>query len=330
LRLPRFEFVKPTSLDEGLAVLEESNGRTRLLAGGTDLLVNMKLGVSKPETVVSIGSIPELTTVSKKSDGSIRLGACCTLSSLQEHAELREKFPALAKAITSVASKHIRNMATIGGNLCLENRCWYFNQSNLWRSSRTLCFKTGGDLCHAINGSKRCHAINNSDTAPALLSASAHVIARGKNQERNIPLDAFFKDDGLKPNALLTGEILTEIVLPPPGSDVQSTFIKVCDRKGIDFATGSIAASIRSKQGEKSDVTLVVGSLTSAPVRLEKAENIIRESGLTDKAIESASAIAKSDFGPLTNLFTSAGHKRTLIQMLAKKALRDLKAKLAT
>jgi 4-hydroxybenzoyl-CoA reductase subunit beta len=329
LRLPQFEFVKPTSIDEGLAVLEASEGRARLLAGGTDLLVNMKLGVSKPETVVSISAIPELTTVSKANDGSFRIGACSTLSSLQEHAELGKQFPAVAKAIKSVASKHIRNKATIGGNLCLENRCWYFNQSNLWRSSRALCLKTGGDLCHAIKNSTRCHAINNSDTAPALLSASAHVVARRSGRERTIPLAAFFKNDGLEPNGLLAGEILTEIVLPPRDPDVHSTFIKVCDRKGIDFADGSIAASILAKQGDTSEVTIIAGSLNSAPIRLTKAEDIIRDSGLTETAIEAASAAAKSEVGTLTNLFTSAGHKRHLINILVKKALNNLKVQVA-
>ncbi len=330
MRLPRFKFVKSTSLDEVLAVLGDSSDRTLLLAGGTDLVVNMKLGTSKPDTVVSIGSVPELINVSAESDGSLRLGACCTLSSLQEHAELGKVYPAVAESIAAVASKHIRNMATIGGNLCLDNRCWYFNQTNLWRSSRPLCLKTGGDQCHAIHNSKRCHAINNSDTAPALLSASARVIVRGKSGDREIPLDGFFKDDGLKPNTLRTGEIVTAIVLPPPASNVQSTFIKICDRKGLDFATGSIAASIRSKQGGKFDVTLVAGSLTSAPIRLEKAEDTVRESGLTDKAIDAASTAAPSDLGPLTNLFTSAGHKRTLVQVLVKRALGNLKEKLAT
>ncbi len=329
MRLPQFEFVKPTSIDEGLVVFEAAKGRARLLAGGTDLLVNMKLGVSKPETVISIGAIPELTTVSKANDGSFRIGACCTLSSLQEHAELLEQFPAVVGAIKSVASKHIRNTATIGGNLCLENRCWYFNQSNLWRSSRALCFKTGGDLCHAIKNSTRCHAINNSDTAPALLAASAHVIARRPGRERAIPLEEFFNNDGLVPNVLLAGEILTEIVLPPRGSDVHSTFIKVCDRKGIDFADGSIAASIRTEPGGKSEVNIIAGSLTSAPLRLTKAETIVRESGLTETGIASASTVEKSEYGVFTNLFTSAGHKRTLINMLVKKTLYDLKAQLA-
>jgi 4-hydroxybenzoyl-CoA reductase subunit beta len=289
----------------------------------------MKLGVSKPETVISIGALPELNTVSKANDGSFRIGACCTLSALQEHAELGEQFPAVTEAIKSVASKHIRNTATIGGNLCLENRCWYFNQSNLWRSSRALCFKTGGDLCHAIKNSTRCHAINNSDTAPALLAASARVIARRPGRERAIPLEAFFKNDGLVPNVLLAGEILTEIVLPLRGSDVHSTFIKVCDRKGLDFADGSIAASISTKQGGKTEVSIIVGSLTSTPLRLKKAENIIRESGLTETGIASASTVEKSEYGTLTNLFTSAGHKRNLINIMVKKALYNLKAQLA-
>ena len=327
MRLPPFEFVKPASTDEGLAVLEASKGSASLLAGGTDLLVNMKLGVSTPQTVVSLGAVPELTTVSEAHDGSIHIGACCTLSALQELPVLQEKFPAVVEAIASVASQHVRNMATIGGNVCLDTRCWYFNQSHLWRSSRPLCFKTGGDRCHAIHGSDRCHAINHSDAAPALLSASARVVARSRKQQREIPLAAFFNDDGQKPNLLRDNEILTEIVLPPAPPNVRSTFIKVRDRRGIDFAAGSVAASTHSTQGGTLKANIVIGALTSAPVRLEKTAQIVGESGFGDASIAKAATVARSEFGTLTNLYTSAGYKRTLIEVLVTRALHNLKPK---
>jgi len=328
MRLPRFEFIKPVSLEEGLALLEQYGSKAKVLAGGTDLLVNMKYGVVRPGTVLGIKAVPELCSISPDMNGNTEIGAGVTLTDLASNSLIAEKFPAFHGAVRSVASKHIRNMASIGGNICLDTRCWYFNQSKLWRDARELCHRTGGKVCHAIKGSTRCHAINSSDTAPALIALDAKIAVMKKGQKRLIPAREFYRDDGIRHTILEPGEMVTSIQLPEGNGSSQSIFIKVSTRKGIDFATGSIAAAVSVNGKGLSGVRLVVGSIASAPVLLEKTAQLIIESGLTEKSIEKATETARSELGTLTNLFTTAGYKRHLTEVLVRRALSEIKEKI--
>jgi 4-hydroxybenzoyl-CoA reductase subunit beta len=251
-----------------------------------------------------------------------------SLTDLAGNSLIAGKFPAFYSAVRSVASKHIRNMASLGGNICLDTRCWYYNQSKLWRDARELCHRTGGSVCHAIKGSKRCHAINASDTAPALIVLDAKIAIMKKGQKRLIPAREFYRDDGISHTSLEPGEMVTSIQLPEGNGNTQSTFIKVSMRKGLDFATGSIAAAVSVNGKGVSGVRLVVGSISSAPVLLEKTAQLIIESGLMEKSIEKAAETVRSELGTLTNLFTSAGYKRHLAEVLVRRALSELKEKI--
>ena len=328
MRLPKFEYVKATSTEEALEVLKKYGKSARLLAGGTDLLVNMKYRVTRPEIVIGIKSVKELSLISPAPDGHTRIGAGVTLNDLAGNGLIAEKFPAFNSAVKSVASQHIRNMASIGGNICLDTRCWYYNQSQLWRDSRELCHKTGGKVCHAIKGSNRCHAINNADTAPVLMALDANITAVKKGGERVIPVKDFFKDNGARHTVLEPEEMLTAVLLPESDGNSHSTFIKVSIRKGLDFAHGSIAALVRGNGKGCTEVRLIIGSMTSAPLTLEKSSQIIIESGLTEGSIEKAAVTARSELGTLTNLFTSAGYKRHLAEVLVKRALNEIKAQM--
>ena len=195
MRLPRFDHIKPESLEVSLAFLEKSGKKARLLGGGTDLLVSMKYGLSHPDTLISLKALPELSGITADNHGNIVIGAGVTLSNLAKNPIISEKISVLKKAVLSVASKHIRNMATIGGNICLDTRCWYYNQSKLWRDARDLCHKTGGSVCHAIKGAGRCHAINSADTVPVLAVLKAAVRLVINNGERLVPIKEFYKDD---------------------------------------------------------------------------------------------------------------------------------------
>ncbi|MBI5376632.1 MAG: FAD binding domain-containing protein [Candidatus Schekmanbacteria bacterium] len=334
MRLPRFEYIKPASIEEAVNALElnsqsinQASNQSKILAGGTDLLVSMKQRIIRPATIIGIKSIPELNSISQE-NGSIKIGAAATLSEIAANELIKEKLPMFCKAVKSVASKHLRNAATIGGNICLDTRCWYFNQSQLWRDSRGLCHKTGASLCHEIKNSDRCHAINNSDTAPALITLDAKVILKKKGGEREIALKDFFKDNGSSHTTIEKNEILTSITIPVKNDDSHSTFIKVSLRKGIDFSIGSIAASI-SRDGNKiSDIRIVIGSIVSAPVLLQKTSSIIMSAGLTEQSIAEASKTAASELGALTNLFTQSGYKRQLAESMTARALTELKEKI--
>jgi len=326
MRLPPFEYLKPVSIEESVTVLGKYGKNARILAGGTDLLVNMKYRVIGPEIVIAIKSIPDLCRITSDNEGSTSIGASVTLSDLAANSLIAEKFPAFNHAVKSVASKHIRNMASIGGNICLDTRCWYYNKSKLWRDSREVCYKVGGNLCHAIKGSNRCHAINSSDTAPVLIALDARVSVVKKGHERLIPIKDFFRDNGVQPSVLEPEEMLTSLILPKSSGSSRSTFIKVSNRRGLDFGIGNIAAIVRENGKGITQVRLIIGSMVSAPLLLEKASQVIMESGLTEKSIEKAAETARSELGTLTNLFTSAGYKRHLAEVLVRRALYNLMA----
>ncbi len=325
MRLPRFEYVRPTSLDKALSALQESPEETRLLAGGTDLLVNMKNGTARPKRVVYLGSVPGLTSVSEGEDGAIRIGACANLTDLSKNDLISSRLPGLRDAILSVASAHIRNMASIGGNVCLETRCWYFNQSDFWLRGRGSCLRSGGPGCHSIKGAERCSAINSSDTAPMLMALGASLVIVGRGGERTVPVQEFYKSDGQWHTVLEPGEILKEIVVPVGQPRSFGTFIKTSRRRGIDFAAGSIAARVTMDGGACSNVRMVLGALLSAPLVLEKPALIVQEEGLSEAAIDRAATAAVPELGVVSNLFTTAGYKRHLAGALVRKALRNVK-----
>ncbi|MFC1821794.1 FAD binding domain-containing protein [Thermodesulfobacteriota bacterium] len=327
MRLPRFEYLKPASLEECLEALKEDGERAGILAGGTDLLVNMKQRVTCPDKIVSVRAIPELRSISEDKEGNMHIGACVPLTELVQNPLISEKLPALRDAVSSVASRHIRNMATLGGNICLATRCWYYNQSKLWRDSIEPCHRSGGSVCHDISGAKRCHAINNSDTAPILMALDAEVRIRNMDRERVIPVRDFFRDSGDRHTVLGSDELLTSVTIPESASSGPALFMKVSDRKGLDFATGSIASSIKRNGKQISGAVLVVNSIRSSPLILEKAAQTIMQNGLNDGAISDAAEIASSELGILGNLFTSAGYKRQIVGVLVKRALNILKTR---
>jgi 4-hydroxybenzoyl-CoA reductase subunit beta len=326
MRLPRFEYRKPSGLDESLDLLQEHGGRIRLLAGGTDLLSNMKYRVVSPALVLGIKRLPELHQIVPDEKGFYSIGAGVSLSDIVSHQEIAFSFPSLHKAVQSVASKHIRNMATIGGNICLDTRCWYYNKSKWWRDARAVCHKMGGRECHAIKGSPRCHAINSSDTVPALMALGARVKVVRKGQERIVQLKDFYQDNGAHPTVLAPEEMVTALLIPRECSSARTTFLKMAMRKGIDFSMGSIAGFLSHNGKGTGELRLVLNCISSAPINLKKTVQVIAEAGFTDAAVEMAALTARSELGALTNVFTSAGYKRQLAEALVKRALHELNA----
>ena len=325
MRLPRFEYRKPSTVEECLDLLQEQGTRVRLLAGGTDFLVNMKYRVVCPELVLGIKGLKDLSSIVPDDKGYMSIGASVTLSEIAAHKQIADEFPSFHKAVQSVASKHIRNMATIGGNICLDTRCWYYNKSQLWRDAREVCHKLGGRQCHAIKGSARCHAINSSDTVPALLALGAKVKIIKKGQERIVFLKDLFQDNGAQPTVLTPDEMISTVLIPKENGKACATFIKIAMRKGIDFAMGSIAGYLAENGKAQGELRLVLCSISSAPIILKKAVQVIEESGLSEASVERAALTARSELGTLTNLFTSAGYKRHLVEVLVTRALHELR-----
>jgi 4-hydroxybenzoyl-CoA reductase subunit beta len=326
--LPQHNYLKPDSLDACLDALKEAEksmpGSGLIVAGGTDVIFNMRLKLFRPETVVSIRKLEALSAVEDLPDGSLRIGASCRLTDLAEHPLINERFPAFAESVRSVASTHIRNMATLGGNICLQTRCWFTNNSDQWRQGKETCFKTDGNLCHVIKSSdKKCHAINNSDTPLALIVLDAVLTIQKSGEQRELPVAEFFNDDGIDFMKLAPDELVTHITIPPCND--RSVFQKYAARKGIDFSVGSIAARCDGRGAKCDRITLVLGSLSTAPIVLTDAADIIRRTGLTDGAIEQAADAIREDLGEVTNLYSRAVYKKQIARVLVKRALLALR-----
>jgi 4-hydroxybenzoyl-CoA reductase subunit beta len=321
--LPPHTYLKPASLDECLLALRDTGQTGQIIAGGTDVIFNMRLKLFRPETVISVRRLNELRRVEEQEDGSLRIGAACRLTDLAEHALINERFPAFAKSVRAVASTHIRNMATLGGNICLQTRCWFTNNSEQWRQGKASCFKTDGHICHVIKSSeKKCHAINNTDTPPALIALGAVLTIQKAGRTRELPIADFFCDDGIDYMRLEPDELVTHVTIPP--CDDRTVFHKHAARQGIDFSIGSIAGRCNGK-GERADrITLVLGSLSTAPIVLTTAAEIIRNAGLTDTAIAQAADAARGDLGEVTNLYSRAVYKKQIARVLVKRALTQL------
>ena len=321
--LPSHEFVKPGTLNEGLDALKNAEGSAKLLAGGTDIIFNMRCGLMKPEILISIKDLPELNGVEELPDGSLRIGGGCRLTDLVVHPLVKGRYPALSQAIRAVGSQHVRNMGTLGGNLCLETRCWYTNQTETWRAAKEPCLKTGGNVCHVIKSSDICVALNNADTPPALIALDAQITLAKAGGKREIALADFYRDDGIDHTVREADEILTTVTVPPTNDRI--VFIKETPRKGIDFSYGAIAARADGQGEDVSFVKIVMGSLGMAPITLAKPTEIVQKEGLTDDAINRAVESMREELGALTNLYSPASYKRELAKVLVKRALTQIR-----
>jgi 4-hydroxybenzoyl-CoA reductase subunit beta len=213
-------------------------------------------------------------------------------------------------------------MATLGGNLNLDTRCWYTNQAAEWREAKGACLKTGVDACHAIKSSKICVALNASDTAPALIALNASVVLASADGERTINLADYYQDDGIAHTVRRTDEIVIRVVVPPPAG--RMVYIKETARKGNDFAYATIAVWADGHGAECKNIRMVLGSLTMRPVLLHTAPKLLMTNGLTDATILQAVDEVRDELGPLTNLYTPAAYKSRLARSLVAEALRQL------
>jgi len=323
MQLPRFEYIRPKNLDEGLAALREHGDQITIMSGGSDLLINMKFRLDTPQYLLSLNSLPELQAIEEQDDGSLRIGAGCTLTELANDELIKQRYPALQYALWSVGSRHVRNIGTIGGNICLDTRCWYTNQSENWRETRDGCFKTDEQLCHVIKTADKCHAISSTDSGPILMAMNASVILAGKDGQREVPMLEFYQDDGVDHTVIRPGEILVAVIVPPPAG--RAVFAKLSQREGLDFASGTLAAAITGSNEKPESVRLVMGSVAPQPQLMPQSAQILLDDGLTDDAIEKAALAARSALNEVTNLFTPSGFKRRLVKALVKDALLELR-----
>jgi 4-hydroxybenzoyl-CoA reductase subunit beta len=324
MRLPLFEFRTPRTLDEAVRILDGQGLNTMPLAGGTDLLPNMKRRQQVPKTLMSLRLVESLKQVQRSDSGS-RLGACLTLTEIADDPRFRNGMTALSQAAALVATPHIRNMATLGGNLCLDTRCNYYDQNYEWRKAINFCLKKDGDTCWVATGSSKCVAVSSTDTAPALIALGARVRLVSRSDEREVALAELYNNDGINYIKRRPDEILTEVLFDSLHG-WKSTYWKLRRRGSFDFPVLSVAAATRlSIQGVVEDARIVIGSAASRPLlAIEAAKSLLGRS-LNQESIAEAAALAARIAKPLDNTdFDMTWRKRVTTEFVTY-ALRELR-----
>jgi 4-hydroxybenzoyl-CoA reductase subunit beta len=301
LRLPSFRLHRPTSLAEAVAILAGEGDAARLVAGGTDLWPNMKRRHQRAEHVVSLAHVDALRGV--RSNGDLRLGAMETLTDLERHPAVRERYPALAHAVGAISSPLLRNMGTIGGNVCLDTRCTYYNQNEEWRQSIAYCMKAEGKICWVAPSSPRCWAVQSSDSAPMLVALGARVKLVSATGERELPIAALYRDDGMEYLNKRRDEIVAEIVVPgeSDASRCRTAFFKLRRRGSIDFGVLSVAVALWMEGDIVRDARVVLGLIASFPAAAEAVAESLVGGRLTDESIRAAAATARAAATPMDN-----------------------------
>ena len=324
-----FEWTNPTTIAEAVKMLSapaatDVDEAPRPIAGGQDLLTTMKDYTSRPARLVNLKHIPGLNRITLNARG-LTIGALVTLSELEEHAGVRKSFPGLSEAAHSIATPQIRNLGTVGGNLCQRPRCWYF------RLEEVICLKKGGSECYAATGENKYNAIiaggpsyivHPSDLAPMLLALGARVTVSGVRAERVIPLDRFFTLPSAgnirRENVLQNDDIITEIFVPASALAAHSTYLKFKERESLDFALASVAAAVRLAPNRSvRDVRIVLGGVAPIPWRVPKAEKFLIGKRLNAEILAEAAKIALAEAKPLEK----NAYKVPLTQTLVRRAL---------
>jgi 4-hydroxybenzoyl-CoA reductase subunit beta len=315
LRLPWFEHRAPRSVAEAAKILAGEGPRAMLIAGGTDLLPNMKRRHQAPQVLVSLAKVDEL----RKLNGAF--GAGLTLSELVRS----EKTPtALRHAAVQVATPHIRNMGTLGGNLCLDTRCNYYNQSYEWRKAIDFCLKKDGDVCWVATASKRCVAVSSTDTAPALIALGAKVFLTSEKETREVAVEDLYRNDGIDYLSRRPDEILTAVTLPQRGW--KSTYWKLRRRGSFDFPILGVAAALRfNSSNEIEEARLALGAVASRPFLVEKASEFLKGKKLTDEVITEASELVANRAKPMDNTDMDLYWRKEVADDFAAYALRELR-----
>jgi len=320
-----FKLAEPKTLQQASALLAASNGRAALIAGGTDLLGEMKEGVREPEVVVDLMTIPGLSSI-RQDQAGLRVGALTTVAELAEDAAAGRLFPGLSQAARSVASPQLRRLGTVGGNLCQRPRCWYY------RAAETVCRKKGGSKCFASNGRNRyhailgaglCHIVYPSDLAPMLIALDARVTFFSTKGERTVPLEEFYALPSVnirRENVLREDEILKEVIIPLAGQGARSVYIKFKERGAWDFALVSAAVAGTFAGKTASRLRLVMGGLAPVPWRMKAVEEALRDKALNEGLVRKAARASLQESRPLEE----NAYKVDLAEVILSRAVMSL------
>ena len=320
--LPEWELFAPASIDEVRAVRAHHPG-SRFLGGGTDLVVNLRRGIGDPPaTLIDLGRVRDMKGISV--DGErIRIGAGVTIRELADDPRVRAGFPGLAAAAASIAGPTHRNMGTVGGNLCLDTRCIYYNQSEWWRAANRYCLKYGGDICHVAPKSRVCYATYSGDLAPALAILDApEVEVAGAEGSRIVPLESLHTGDGERYLALEPDEFVVAVRARRPAA-LRTGYDKVRVRQSIDYPLAGVAAGVVREGDRVADLRLAFTGTNPRPLLLQGTESLCG-GALDDAAMDRLSSLVRRQVMAMRTTFTSGHYRRHAAGVLARRLVRRL------
>ena len=332
LRLPSFRYLQPTTLRDALKMKGDAGPDGMFVAGGTDLYPNMKRRHQEPKTVISLMGIPELGAdgrIGGSADG-VTLGAAMTLTKLSDHPTIRRS--AVGTAARLVSTPLLRNMGTLGGNLCLDTRCNYYNQSYEWRKSIDFCMKKDGHICWVAPSSPRCWAVSSSDVAPVMVAIGAEYRLVGPQGERVVPAGRFYQNDGINYLTKQPDEVLVDVRLPAPNG-WDAVYHKLRRRGSFDFPVLGVAAWVRWEQGAGSgerivsDARIVLGGVASYPQDVPEAGAALKGASLSEESIAAAVEAAYRPSKPMDNTDFDLSWRKQMTRVYVKRALAELRAR---
>jgi 4-hydroxybenzoyl-CoA reductase subunit beta len=351
LSLPQFKLLRPRTVADAIELLAkhagaqslpaqaepaptprglDSRGRLsphvsfvsiRVIAGGTDLIPSMRQKLFEPEYVLDLRGVGEMRGIKPQPDGGVEIGALTALSAIEKSVFLREHYPVLTEAAATVASPVLRNMGTIGGNICLDTRCLWYNQSLTWRKGCGFCIKKDGDLCHVAPGGTKCWAAFSGDTPPALLCLDAEIEIAGPSGVRSTALRDFYTGDGEKYRRLQPDELVTRVFLPVASADYRGIYRKLRVRGSIDYPLAGIAVAMKRSNGHVSDARVGITAVNPAPMLVAGASEMLAGKIVDEALAEAVGDLAARTAKPLTTSALTPEYRREMIRVFAKRAV---------
>lgn len=329
MRLPRFRYLAPRTLDDAAAMLADAGPDAMLVAGGTDLFPNMKRRQQTPRTVIGLRAVADLHATAVTDTGAATLGAMMTLTDLEQHPDINKVWPALAAAARSISTPPLRNMGTLGGNICLDTRCNYYDQNYEWRKAINFCMKREGSVCWVAPSSPRCWAVSSTDTVPVLIAIGAEVSLIERNgganaTERRIPIAELFNDDGIQYLTKKPTEVVAKVHLPA-NDGWRTTYHKLRRRDSFDFPVLGVAASLKlDGNGAVAGARLVIGGVGSKPHDESAAAQPLIGQRPTPELIEQVAQTASHTSRPLDNTDFVHGWRKKMTRVYVTRALTEL------
>jgi len=322
--LPAVSVARPRTVEEAVRILHGAGPEAMILAGGTDVVPNLQMRLFAPRVLVDIKAVAGLHGIAQAEGGALRIGALATLTEIERSAVVKQKYSVLASAVRTIAGPLQRNMGTLGGNLCLETRCVWYNQSEFWRESLGGCLKKDGDVCHVAPGGKRCWAVWSGDTAPALLTLDAQIEIAGPRGTRRIPLGEFYRNDGMDRIALERGEILTAAILPARKAGRRGIYNKLRIRNSVDYPLAGVAASLEvDARGVCRDARIAISAVNPAPILLKEAAAQLIGKKYSPELAENAAQAAICTGKPLTTSHSTPVYRREILRVFTRRALEE-------